>query len=56
LRKPSAPPKQLKLEKPLSVRLSTAQVQWLDARRTDGINRSTAIRLLIAEAMQRDKA
>lgn len=60
LRKPQkrkcALPQTLKPLKPLSIRLSPSQIQWLDARRADGINRSTAIRLLIAEAMQRDKA
>jgi hypothetical protein len=48
-----APSRQpMQLARPFSLRLSPDQLQWLDAWRGDTFSRSTAIRLLIAEAIR----
>jgi len=49
-------PDTLKLEKPLSIRLTTAQVQWLDLRRGSITSRSTYIRMLVEKAMEQQLA
>lgn len=40
------------LSNPVPLRLAPDQLQWLDAWRGDTFSRSTAIRLLIAEAIR----
>jgi hypothetical protein len=38
--------------KPLSIRLTTRQIAWLDSRRAEGEPRSMVVRRLIGEVMQ----
>jgi hypothetical protein len=43
------------LAHPLSVQLTQQQRLWLDSRRGPGLSRSAVLRLLVEEAMRRDK-
>jgi len=41
---------------PFSLRLTLEQIQWLDRRSGDKMSRSTALRLLVHEAMRQERA
>lgn len=40
---------------PFSLRLTQEQIQWLDQRSGDKMSRSTALRLLVHEAMRQQR-
>jgi hypothetical protein len=43
------------LSHPLSVQFTPEQMAWLDRRRIAGISRSTVLRLVVEEAMRRER-
>jgi hypothetical protein len=44
----------MELAHPLSVQFTQEQLLWLDSKRSAGISRSAALRILVDEAMRRD--
>jgi hypothetical protein len=45
----------MELAHPLSVQFTQEQLLWLDSRRSAGISRSAALRILVDDAMRRDQ-
>lgn len=45
----------MRLANPTPIRLSQAQLDWLDAYRGNTMSRSSAVRLLLEEAMKREQ-